>query len=379
MRTAAVAFFLSLAIAGVLTPVLRELAVRLNLVDEVGSARKIHARPVPRLGGIAIVIAFFSPLVGLLILETSTGDLFLADPRRAFGLFIGGGLIALLGVYDDVKGVKAWVKLSVQVPVAMLMYWLGFKINVIANPFGDPIPLGILGLPLTVMWVVGLVNAMNLIDGLDGLAGGVSLFAISVTLIIALMKSQPLMILFCAALAGSVLGFLAYNFNPATIFMGDTGSMFLGFVIAITSIQVNQKSSTAVAILVPIVALGLPLLDTSLAFLRRSARGKSPFSADREHIHHRLLDLGLSQRQAAGILYIVCLLLAFSALALTFAGSGWTVGLLSLLAVGAFVFVRRLGLLRRPRRRLAAGIGNLVVGDPDEHADEDEKDARKIA
>ncbi|WP_050727169.1 glycosyltransferase family 4 protein [Vulgatibacter incomptus] len=343
MRTAAVAFGLSLGIAAVLTPVIRQLALRWGFVDHVSSARKIHARPIPRLGGVAIVAAFFTPLLGLLVLESSTGRMFLADQSRALGLFIGGAAIAALGIYDDIRGANAWAKLCIQIPIALLMFQLGFRVEVIANPFGEPITLGWLALPITMMWIIGLINAVNLIDGLDGLAGGVALFAIGVTFIIAVARGQPLMVLFSAALAGAVLGFLFYNFNPATVFMGDTGSMFLGFVLATTSLQVNQKSSTTVALLIPIVALGLPIFDTSLAFSRRMLSGRSPFSADRGHVHHRLLDAGLSHRQAALVLYGCCMVLSVAALTLTVANNVVTAALLASLLVGAVSFARKLG------------------------------------
>ncbi|AKU93097.1 Undecaprenyl-phosphate N-acetylglucosaminyl 1-phosphate transferase [Vulgatibacter incomptus] len=319
------------------------MALRWGFVDHVSSARKIHARPIPRLGGVAIVAAFFTPLLGLLVLESSTGRMFLADQSRALGLFIGGAAIAALGIYDDIRGANAWAKLCIQIPIALLMFQLGFRVEVIANPFGEPITLGWLALPITMMWIIGLINAVNLIDGLDGLAGGVALFAIGVTFIIAVARGQPLMVLFSAALAGAVLGFLFYNFNPATVFMGDTGSMFLGFVLATTSLQVNQKSSTTVALLIPIVALGLPIFDTSLAFSRRMLSGRSPFSADRGHVHHRLLDAGLSHRQAALVLYGCCMVLSVAALTLTVANNVVTAALLASLLVGAVSFARKLG------------------------------------
>ena len=334
MRTAAVAFFTATLASAALTPAIRFLARHYGLLDHALSSRKVHGKPIPRMGGIAIVASFFAPLVALWFVNSEVGRRFYEDPRHAVGLFAGGAIIAALGVYDDLRGSGAHIKFAVQFGVAALMYWLGFRIDHIANPFGPPIELGFLALPFTMLWIAGVVNALNLIDGLDGLAGGVAFIAVASTFAVAFLNGSPLMLLFTATLAGSVLGFLFYNFNPATIFMGDTGSMFLGFVLATTAIQTNQKSTTAVALIVPITALAIPIADTLLAMLRRAARGAPLFSADRGHIHHRLLRLGLSHRQAVLVLYGACLLLGGSAVAMSFASKFYVGGFL--LALGAF-------------------------------------------
>jgi UDP-GlcNAc:undecaprenyl-phosphate GlcNAc-1-phosphate transferase len=345
VRTASVAFLAAAVTGGALTPVVRNLARRRGLFDHALTSRKIHGKAIPRLGGVAIVAAFYAPLAALLVVDSGVGRQFYADPSRALGLFLGGLAIAALGVYDDLRGAGARTKFAVQFGVAGLMYALGFRIDQIANPFGAPIPLGILALPFTMLWIAGVVNAMNLIDGLDGLAGGVALAAIGTTFAISAVNGQPLMVLFTAALGGAVLGFLFYNFNPATIFMGDTGSMFLGFVLATASIQTNLKSPTAVAIAVPIIALGVPIADTLLAMARRAARGAPLFSADRGHIHHRLLALGLTHRQAVLVLYGASILLGAAALVLTFASSVHAAFVLVGLSVAAFLALRRLGFL----------------------------------
>lgn len=345
MRTAAVAFLASTLIGAVLTPIVRDLAHRWSLLDHALSSRKIHGRPVPRLGGVAIVLAFFAPLVALLFVNSDVGHRFYAEPRKVLGLFAGGLAIAALGVWDDLKGADAKAKFTVQFGVAALAYWLGFRIDIITNPFADAIQLGWLGLPFTLLWIVGVINAMNLIDGLDGLAGGVAFIAISTIFILAAVRVDPLMLLLSAALGGAILGFLFYNFNPATIFMGDTGSMFLGFVLATTSIQSSQKSSTAVAILVPIVALGVPIADTLLAMARRYARGAPMFSADRGHIHHRLLGAGLSQRRTVLIIYAASAVLGGTALVLAFAKSRTAAATLVAVAVASFVALRKLGFI----------------------------------
>ena len=355
MRTAAVALLLSTVFAAILTPLIRMWALNSNFLDHALTSRKIHGRPIPRLGGIAIVVGFFAPLVGLLLLRSDVGAMFLAERDLVFGLFIGGPLIALLGIYDDIKGADAKKKFAVQFLVAGLMYAFHFRMDSIANPFGNAIALGWLSLPVTLLWFVGIINAMNLIDGLDGLAGGVALIAVATTFGLSVQNGHPLMILFCAALAGSIVGFLFYNFNPASIFMGDTGSMFLGFILAASALRTHQKSTTAVAVLIPIIALGLPILDTLLAMSRRAVRGQPIFQADREHIHHRLLAAGLSHRQAVFVLYGICVLFGAGAQILTVVNNGLQTGATVLgLAAVSFFFLRRLGYLQfEPNQKLS--------------------------
>jgi UDP-GlcNAc:undecaprenyl-phosphate GlcNAc-1-phosphate transferase len=336
---------LSTLVGGALTPMVRDAARRLGVLDHGLTARKIHGRPIPRLGGIAIVVAFYAPLLALLFVNSDVGRRFYDNRQEAFALIAGGLAIAALGVFDDLRGADARTKLSVQFAVAGFMYWMGYRIDVIANPFGTAVPLGWLGLPFTVLWIAGIVNAINLIDGLDGLAGGVALIAIVTTFVIAAVNAEPLMTLFTAALGGAVLGFLFYNFNPASIFMGDTGSMFLGFVLATTSIETHHKSSTAVAVLVPIIVMGVPIADTLLAMMRRAARGVPMFSADRGHIHHRLLASGLTQRQAVLVIYAVSIVLGTIAVVLSFSSSALTGGILVALSGGTYFALRRLGFI----------------------------------
>ncbi|HVX96945.1 MAG TPA: MraY family glycosyltransferase [Polyangia bacterium] len=346
MRSAAVAFILSIVIGTILTPIVRRFAHRIGALDHAFSSRKIHARPIPRLGGVAIVLAFYAPLVGLLFFHAGVNEIFLAERDKVIGFFAGGLAIALLGVYDDLKGAGAGRKFTVQFLVAGFMYAMGYRIDAVANPFGLEIHLGWMSLPFTLFWIVGVINAINLIDGLDGLAGGVALVAVLTTFLISIQRGHPLMVLFSGALAGAILGFLFYNFNPATIFMGDTGSMFLGFVLATSAIQTNQKSSTAVAVMIPGIALGLPIIDTLLAMGRRAIRGRSMFQADKEHIHHKLLARGLSHRQAVLVLYGFCVLLGAVALILTYTNSMQSAFLLLSLGIVSFVALRALGYMR---------------------------------
>ena len=343
MRTAGVAFVLACLVSGLLTPVVRRFALRHRLFDDHVSARKIHGRPIPRLGGIAIAAGFYAPLLALLIEASSVGGQFYANSRQAIAFLAGGIAICSLGLYDDIKGSGAGKKFLAQFAIAGALYWFGFRIDKIALPFVGVFSLGPLSVVFTMVWIVGVINAMNLIDGLDGLAAGVGLFGLVTTFVLAATRSDPIMMLFMASLGGATLGFLVYNFNPASIFMGDTGSMFLGYVLAVGSIQTNQKSSTAVAILIPIVALGLPIADTLLAMIRRAVNHQPMFSADRAHIHHKLLDLGLSQKKAVLTLYGTSILLGAMALLLTVASGFQTAVILLVMGTAGFIGIRRLG------------------------------------
>jgi UDP-GlcNAc:undecaprenyl-phosphate/decaprenyl-phosphate GlcNAc-1-phosphate transferase len=364
VKAAGIAFVAATATGLVLTPVIRNLAHRWGLLDHALTTRKIHEKPIPRLGGVAIVIAFFVPLLGLLFVNSEIGTRFYSDPLKAFGLIAGGLGIALVGIIDDIRGMRARHKLLGQLVVAGIVYACGYRIDVIANPFGSAISLGVLALPFTLLWITGIINALNLIDGLDGLAGGIAFVAVATTFAIAAFNGEPLMLLFTAALAGATLGFLVYNFNPASIFMGDTGSMFLGFILATTAIASNLKASaTAVSLLVPIVALGIPIGDTLLSMGRRWLRGVPMFQADRGHIHHRLLDCGFTQRQAVLVIYAFSAFLSLCAIALVFVSASAAALLLAGLGGVLYVLLRRLGYfhLGDAQRVLAARRRNLQL------------------
>jgi UDP-GlcNAc:undecaprenyl-phosphate GlcNAc-1-phosphate transferase len=354
MVTYAVAFLVALMVGAVLTPKIRNRAVLLGWFDQTKSTRKVHVRPVPRVGGIAIVLAFFTPLTALLLVDSGVGRQFVANRDLVLALFLGGSAIALLGIYDDFRGCGARLKFTVQFAVALALWGVGLRIESITSPFGAAIPLGVLSLPFTLLWIVGVVNAVNLIDGLDGLAGGVAIVAGVTNLVLALTRGDVLMALCMAALVGAVLGFLLWNFNPASIFMGDTGSMFLGFVLATVSIKTSTKSGTAVAMVVPVIALGLPIMDTLLAMLRRALLGRRMFDADRDHIHHRLMTrMNLSHRDAVLVLYGLSILFGATALGLASANSVQSALLLAALCFVLVVLVRRLGYLD-PRSAQAA-------------------------
>jgi len=315
------------------TPVIWKLALRLQ-------EPKTSERFVPELGGIAIFLSF---MVGLAIAVLLSPESFVKLNGKLMGLVLGSTTVLLVGVYDDVRGTSCMQKFLGQTVAALIAIYFGFKISMINNPFGNPIELGFFSVPLTLLWIVGISNAINLIDGLDGLAAGVaSVTGLTLFLIATYMGKFPTMFL-TAILVGSILGFLRYNFNPAMIFMGDTGSLFLGFLLALISIQGSYQTSTAVAILIPIIALGVPIVDTLYAIFRRARRGVNPLKGDREHIHHRLLRLGLSQRQAVILIYGVSMVFGICAFLLTAANDEFTAVLLLIVGIIVYIGVRRLG------------------------------------
>jgi len=377
MTSFVVAFFVSLAVATLATPLVLRVALRRRLYD-LPNERKVHARPIPRLGGVAIVIAFFAPVTGLLLVNAGASNALVQTPSHLVGLYIGGFLIAGLGLFDDLKGANALQKLIVQVGVGALMFALDYRIDAVSNPFGGVIDLGMLSLPVTLVWFVGVINAVNLIDGLDGLAGGIGLISVTTLFALSMMDDNVLASLLCSCLAGALVGFLFFNFNPARIFMGDTGSLFLGFVLAAFSISTSTKGSTAVALTVPILALGLPILDTMMAIGRRVRAKRNIFSADQEHIHHRLLRAGFSHRSAVLTLYTVAAVLAAAALVAK-AASQPIAGLI-VLAAGIVLFVLlRVLMQRRPATDDPFGRDGLMARAAIDHRAQRMRDAKSPA
>jgi len=349
VRTQVVAFFLSIGIASLMTPVVLRLSKRLGFYDVPDGERKIHEDPIPRLGGIAIAAGFLAPLVGLLFYTNNYSHQLKDEELRLLSFFLGFLMIFGLGLYDDLKGVGAWPKLTVQILVGVVLWYGGLSFSGM-KIFGFNIDMGAFSLPVTVIWVAAVVNAMNLIDGLDGLAGGVAFFASVSLFTIAWLDGFPILALFGACLAGASLGFLLYNFEPAMIFMGDSGSMTIGYVFASAALWDWGKRATAMALILPIIALGLPIFDTVFAFMRRALSGRSPFSSDRGHIHHRLLDSGLSHRSSVLILYLVCALLTASVIAIRMTEDP-TWGAV-VLALAVFIFAGGRAMIRRNRRGL---------------------------
>ncbi|MCG8556334.1 MAG: undecaprenyl/decaprenyl-phosphate alpha-N-acetylglucosaminyl 1-phosphate transferase [Proteobacteria bacterium] len=343
MRSALGAFLVAGVVAALVTPMIRAFARRHGAVEHPGE-RDVHSDGIPRLGGLAVVAAVFSALAVLFVLQSTVSQLFFSDPLRVVGLLGGGMAVCLLGVADDLRGVRAWHKLWVQVGAALLAFLCGYRIEGVSLPWLGTLEMGIFAAPVTVLWIVAIINALNLIDGLDGLASGVAFFVCIANFTVGVIHGHALVMLLSAALAGAIAGFLVYNFNPASIFMGDSGSMFLGYALATTSMLGNEvKSSTTIAILVPILAMGLPIMDTLFSMVRRFLERRPIFSPDRGHIHHRLLDMGLTQRRAVMILYGVCVLFAGAGVAVSI-GRSWQVGgALVVLCVAVVLLVRFVG------------------------------------
>ena len=308
-----VAFFLALIIAVIATPVVILLAVKTGALDKP-DPRKVHNKSIPRIGGVAIYSAFIISTISITIYAGVSGEFL----KEVIGLMISGTLIFIVGLIDDYKNLPAKIKLLGQIIAAsILVIAFDVRIDFISDPFGDYIYLEFFAIPATIFWLVGITNTVNLIDGLDGLAAGISAIAAITILLVAMEDNILLIAILTAALAGAAIGFLFYNFNPASIFMGDSGALFLGFMLAGISIIGAVKSAATIALFVPILALGLPILDTTFAIIRRF-RGHVPiFKPDKGHLHHRLLALGFSQRQALLLMYVISALLGLSAVALT--------------------------------------------------------------
>jgi len=302
---------LALALALVVTPVVGRMARRLGILDRAESSRKIHGSPVPRLGGVAVVAGALAALLGAAMAMPAVRS----DPRLPwlFGCALGA---AGLGLADDVRGVAARHKLSVQLALAAAAWCGGLRVEAVALPFGAPIDLGLLSLPVTMLWLAGAANAVNLVDGLDGLAGGVAAVAAVAASALAMQRGDVLMAVTAAGVAGASLGFLRHNLHPASIFLGDGGSLFLGFALAAAVLPARVAAGAAMEPLPALLLLALPVADTSLAILRRAVSGAPIFAADRDHLHHRLLARGLSHPGAVAALHVVAGLHAAAALAL---------------------------------------------------------------
>jgi UDP-GlcNAc:undecaprenyl-phosphate GlcNAc-1-phosphate transferase len=346
MRTYVTLFTLSFVLALLVTPLVRRKAAAWGAVavpDGADGGRHIHAQPTPRLGGIAIYVAFLLALLCVPFLGNMVGDIFRSNLPKLLALLIPATLMFLFGIYDDFRGASAPQKIVVQVIAAAIIFAGGLRIENISSPFGGHWHLPMwLGFAATALWVVGITNAFNLIDGIDGLAAGASVFALISILIFSVAQENPEISLLAVVLVGAVLGFLRYNFNPATIFLGDSGSLFLGFMAAALSLAGSQKGSTIVAIAIPLVTFGLPVTEAGLSLVRRFVSGQSLLAGDRGHIHHKLLQRGLTQRQAVILLYAVCALFSLFGLMLLNPKRELAALVLFVLGVGVVFGVQRL-------------------------------------
>lgn len=361
MKSYLTACLIAFAVAVISTPLVRRWALRIGAVS-AGGGRHINVRSVPRLGGLGLALAWVLPVVGMALTPAANIALRPGEAVELVGLVVGAALLCLVGALDDAKGVKAPIKLAVQVGGASIAFACGFRIDAVQLPFVGALSMGAFGFPVTLLWIVGVTNAVNLIDGLDGLAAGVAFFAALTSFVIASLSGSAFVALTMAALMGALIGFLFFNFNPARIFMGDSGSYFLGFVLATTSLGAQQKASTAVSLLVPILALGLPIFDTLFSMFRRVIERRPIFAGDRGHVHHRLLEIGLTHRRAVIFLYGVSLVLAAGAIAVSL-GRRWQIGFALLAVTLVFVgLVRFLGYFdylhfrRRQKSRLRDSV-----------------------
>jgi UDP-GlcNAc:undecaprenyl-phosphate GlcNAc-1-phosphate transferase len=339
-------FFLSLLFSFILTRYVRDFASRHGLVAVPSQDRHLHASPLPRLGGVAIFISFLLSMGAAAVMASYVPDLHSALALKTLlTILLPASLVFLLGVYDDLYTVGPYVKFAVQALAATMLFMGGLRILNIPVLFGEHQLPWFVGLPFTILWVLAITNAFNLIDGLDGLAAGSALFSTLVMFVVALVSGYSLVTVMTIALAGAILGFLRYNFNPATIFLGDSGSLFIGFLLSALALAGAQKAPTIVAVAIPVVSFGLPILETSLSILRRLISGRPVFTADREHIHHKLLQHGLSHRQVVIVLYAVSAVFALLSLFLLWP-TGSSLGLvLAVLGIGIWIGVQRLGYL----------------------------------
>jgi UDP-GlcNAc:undecaprenyl-phosphate GlcNAc-1-phosphate transferase len=315
------AMLVAAAVSFAATPLVKTLACKVGAIDVPKDNRRMHKVPIPRMGGLAIFLAF---LLSVLV--------FAEIDRQMQGILLGAIMIVILGVLDDIMALKALPKLFVQI----------CRIQFVSNPnvFSEAtyLNLGWLSIPVTIIWIVAITNAVNFIDGLDGLAVGVSAISTASLIVIALMVKEVNIVIILCALFGACLGFIPYNMNPAKIFMGDTGSTFLGYILATLSITGLFKMYAIISFAVPFLILGIPIFDICFAFLRRIAHGQNPMKADRGHFHHRLIDMGFSQKQSVAIAYMLTGMLGLAAVLLTSSGE-----LKALILIAAIFIVSAIG------------------------------------
>lgn len=313
-----IGFAIAFVCTFVATPFVRKLAIKIGAMDVPKDDRRMHTKPIPRMGGLAIFIGIIVAVIFNIISANieKTGIFF---DEKIFAYLAGAVIIVIMGIIDDRKPIRAIYKLIIQIIAALIPILYGIKIGFIANPFTPEtyITLGFLEIPITILWIVGITNAINFIDGLDGLAAGISCISSLSMLFIFMITGQAMEAVFLAGiLVGATLGFLPFNFNPAKIFMGDTGSNFLGYSLAVLSILGIAKTYTILSVIAPIIILAVPIFDTGFAIIRRLLKGQSPMQADKGHLHHKLIAAGLSTRQAVFVLYAICVLLGMLAIVL---------------------------------------------------------------
>lgn len=328
-------FLMAFVITLVVTPLVRRFAIRIGAVDKP-DARKVHHGAIPRLGGLAIFIGYITTVL-----------YYVPHDSTLFGLLLGTIILVIVGIWDDVKNIEAKTKLMGQIIAAAVLCSYGIRVDFIELPWIGMIFLKYWSVPLTIFWIVGFTNIVNLIDGLDGLAAGISFIACVALAVMSMNLGQWEQAFIAMSLAGAAVGFLRYNFNPAKIFMGDTGSMLLGFTLAAVSVMGTMKTAASIAMVVPAIVLGLPILDTLFAIVRRKISGRPIFKPDKGHVHHRLLAQGLTQKQAVLLMYAVTAFLG--GVSVVVAEVNLWVGVLVVLVLFllSIFLARRLGVITR--------------------------------
>ena len=328
----------SFIVALILTPIIRFVSIKWGFIDRP-SMRKVHKKQIPSLGGVSIFIAFMVVVITACIQDQGIIS------SKVWGVVLAGLILVIMGIYDDIKDMPAFIKLVGQIIVAVIAYSVGFRIEEFFGFEATTFWFKFISFIITTGWIVGVINAINLIDGLDGLACGVCAIISFFLFIVSLSSGNFVLLIFAAALVGSCLGFLPYNFHPASIFMGDTGSMFLGFMLSLIALESYHKSTTFIAILVPIIAMAVPLIDTLLSVLRRLIKKKPLFKADKNHIHHRLLIKDKSHVRVVLTLYSVTFFFGLIALGLKDIKGIYMVIALIMVSLVAFRWVKNSGFL----------------------------------
>lgn len=336
-----IAFFSALVISFMLTPLARMLAFKVGALDIPKDARKIHNKPMPYFGGLAIYVAIVACMF-----------VFMPHSKTNISIVIGATIIVLTGVIDDMYGMPPKIKLLMQLIAASVAIYGGVKIHFITNPLSDTgmSLLRDLTIPITLFWIVGITNTINLIDGLDGLASGVASIAATTLLFTAAIKGYDFIVMPCAIIAGACLGFLPFNFNPAKIFMGDTGSLLLGYMLAVISVLGMVKSVAAVTLVIPVFALGIPIFDTTFAIIRRLINKKPIMGADKDHLHHKLMGKGLNQRQTVLIMYFISIVLGFAAILVADAEPAIGITIVGIVVVSVFYLANKIGLFTKKKK-----------------------------
>lgn len=369
----AVAVICAALVSYTMTPPVRLLAFRIGAIDIPTDSRRMHKKPTPRIGGLAIFAGF---MVATLVFCDPSSEL--------YALWIGGAVLVILGIIDDIFRLPAWIKLLVQLCVAGIAVCFGVLIDHITL-FGLMIKFGYFSVPITILWIVGLSNAINLIDGLDGLACGVSAITAVSVFAVMLITGDYTSALLTAILIGACFGFLPYNKNPARIFMGDTGSLFLGYTLSVISVQGLFKLHTVLSFLVPLSIFALPIIDTLVAIVRRICHGQSPFHPDRGHLHHRLVDMGFTHKEAVRLLYAISALLGLVAVVYTdamFQESRMKVWkTLIMLGVAAVIIIFIYICMKKPSTRILSGLAEHVseIRLEEEKQERAEKEAEEAA